>query len=475
MLGQPEDAKEASQETFLRVYQGLARFNGRYQLGPWITRIATNVCLDQLRSRQRKPSQAMPIEDFLRFEPATEAVPEPEAVVIRNFESRRVRKVLESLPPTHRAAIVLRDFEGLSYSEVAAVLGVTECQVKALIHRARKGFRRSWTGSLAALIPFRFMTRHPDSFEKSQGLSGSAGSLAQVASSCSVALQQCGQYVTERAAGVVTAALIGGVAAAGAVSAHDAGSLPPLTTARVVRSTNEHKPVARDHPRARNVRRATTDVASRPSMVPTIVPTPAPSDTPTAPPADPGSSDGTSDGSSGSDSDGSVPDGTSTPPDSQSPSPDPEPSGFTFSFDPGSDAPSSCSCAGATWVTSQNVVADADQLHSSDQQLSGSAGHGGLEYGLSLRQSVANGYAHDLSFVLRTADGTYTYSGSGHVVAQTTTAWGGRTYLIAGTYDLTGRPGRDEQVPVHGEYTEYLTVSLTRQSVVSESFKLTEQ
>ncbi|MEA2487456.1 MAG: hypothetical protein QOF16_1110, partial [Actinomycetota bacterium] len=119
MLGQPEDAKEASQETFLRVYQGLGRFNGRYQLGPWITRIATNVCLDQLRSRQRKPSQAMPIEDFIRFEPATEGgVPEPEAVVIRNFESRRVRKVLESLPPAHRAAIVLRDFEGLSYSEV---------------------------------------------------------------------------------------------------------------------------------------------------------------------------------------------------------------------------------------------------------------------------------------------------------------------------------------------------------------------
>jgi hypothetical protein len=92
-----------------------------------------------------------------------------------------------------------------------------------------------------------------------------------------------------------------------------------------------------------------------------------------------------------------------------------------------------------------------------------------------MRQSVTNGYEHDLSFVLRTADGTYTYSGTGHVAAQSVTAWGGRTYLISGSYDLTGRPGRDEQMPVHGEYSEYITVSLTLQSVVSESFKLNEQ
>src|SRR5689334_9645143 len=60
MLGQSEDAKEASQEVFLRVYQALPRFNGRYQLGAWITRIATNVCLDQIRGRNRKPSDAFP-------------------------------------------------------------------------------------------------------------------------------------------------------------------------------------------------------------------------------------------------------------------------------------------------------------------------------------------------------------------------------------------------------------------------------
>lgn len=477
MLNQPDDAKEASQETFLRVYQGLSRFNGRYQLGPWITRIATNVCLDQLRARQRKPSQAMPIEEFVRLEAPTEVVGEPEQVVIRNFESRRVRKVLDSLPPAHRAAIVLRDFEGLSYSEVAAVLGVTECQVKALIHRARKGFKRSWTSSLSALLPFRFLSRQADSLEKTQSLSGSTGSLAQVASTCSMALQQCGQYVTERAAGVVTAALIGGVAAAGAVSAQNAGASNVLAAVPVARTlhgtTVSHHSSKKD---AKHVR-AAAEVAPRPSTVPTAVPTPTPTDTSSAPaPVDGTASGEDPAGGSGSSGDPQS-EPTSEPTASSSPSstPTPEPSGFSFAFDPGQDAPSSCGCAQPNWVTSESLWADGDQLHSLEQRVLGAAGRGGSEFGLSLQQSVSNGFAHSMSFTLRTAAGTYAYSGSGHVAAQSSTLWGGRSYLITGTYDLTGRPGRDESVPVHGTYTEYVTVSLSRQRVVDEALKLTEQ
>jgi RNA polymerase sigma-70 factor, ECF subfamily len=155
MLGDSFDAQEAAQETFLRVYQSLPRFNGRYHLGAWIARIATNICLDHIRSRARKPSDATPLE-ILDLESDPADVSDPEHLYIRNTEARRVKRVLASLPPLHRAAIVLRDFEGLCYQDIASALDLTETQVKALIHRARKGFRKTWNGGgLAALLPRR--------------------------------------------------------------------------------------------------------------------------------------------------------------------------------------------------------------------------------------------------------------------------------------------------------------------------------
>ncbi|MDQ3646496.1 MAG: RNA polymerase sigma factor, partial [Actinomycetota bacterium] len=216
MLGNPQDAQEASQETFLKVYQALPRFNGRYQLGAWVTRIATNVCLDHIRSRSRKPVES---ELFDLSESELEATPEgdPEQAYLRGVETRRVRRVLAKLPPMHRAAIVLRDFEGLSYAEVAAALGVTECQVKALIHRARQGFKRSWTSAFAGLLwPIRSVDRVrridlPVGEDTVHALSGATRAVdvfnvtAQAATTCSVTLQQCGQYLAERVAPVVAA------------------------------------------------------------------------------------------------------------------------------------------------------------------------------------------------------------------------------------------------------------------------------
>lgn len=111
MLGNPDDAQEAVQETFLRVYQSLGRFNGRYQLGAWITRIASNVCLDQLRSTSRKRCDASleVTEDHVE-RPAQDQ--DPQDIAVRNQESAQVHEMLGSLSPIHRAAIVLRDLNG---------------------------------------------------------------------------------------------------------------------------------------------------------------------------------------------------------------------------------------------------------------------------------------------------------------------------------------------------------------------------
>lgn len=248
MLGKPEDAEEAAQEAFLRVYQALYRFNGRYQLGPWVTRIATNVCLDHLRSRARKPSEAT-TDEVLELEIDT-SDEDPEVIHLKRFEGRRVRRVLASLPPMHRAAIVLRDFEGLSYEEVAIALGISEVQVKALIHRARKSFKRAWVplDALQAILPWKLVQK----FKKVDVSAGegatqvarasaplteaanSAAHVAHAASSCSIAVQQCGQFMAERATALAATVIVGTAAIGGVAAGRPAGSppQPAPTTAR---------------------------------------------------------------------------------------------------------------------------------------------------------------------------------------------------------------------------------------------------
>lgn len=274
MLVQPEDAAEASQETFLRVYQGLARFNGSYHLGAWITRIATNVCLDHLRAR-RRPSTAESLED-LELDPVESDDTGPETLTIRRAESRRVLKVLAKLPPTHRAAIVLREFEGLSYDEIAVALDMSPAQVKALLHRARGGFRRAWSNAgLAALLPWRLVHRlRRSGIELKENPERATTSLRQVAdaamptmhsvSSCSTVFQQCGQFMSERAAAMFAVAVVGGASLGGAVTASSAPrSDGEGHTVRDV-DLRPGRPDTRDEPRRR---RDAQKVAAAPAPV----------------------------------------------------------------------------------------------------------------------------------------------------------------------------------------------------------------
>ena len=229
MLLSPDDAAEASQETFLRVYLALPRFNGRYQLGAWVSRIATNVCLDTLRARNRKgavPLSGLDLDAHVDLDEPDEAR-DPEAFYIRATEGTLVRDTLAGLAPLHRAAIVLREFEGLSYAEIAVALDLSEPQVKALLHRARGSFKRSWMAALSSII---FPTRLWDRFRgvprppKAHALQAPANtpvmgdlvaSSANVISSCSTVLHQCGQFMSDKVAPLFVAAAVGvvGVAA----------------------------------------------------------------------------------------------------------------------------------------------------------------------------------------------------------------------------------------------------------------------
>ena len=111
-----QDVDEAFQETMIRVYQGLYRFNGRYALQPWVARIAKNVSLDILRGRARRPKDDA-------WAPVWEELPNPddeaEQIVERLVQHDMVLAVLSDLPETHRRALMLREMDGRSHREIA--------------------------------------------------------------------------------------------------------------------------------------------------------------------------------------------------------------------------------------------------------------------------------------------------------------------------------------------------------------------
>jgi RNA polymerase sigma factor (sigma-70 family) len=138
MLKNPQDVDEATQETFLKAFQALGRFNGQYQLGAWLSRIASNVCLDQIRSRSRSAGQVALSDEHESA--GTERGPED--IVVGN--DPRIHEAISGIQPLHAQALKLRALGGLSHREMAGELHMTPAQVKALLHRARSSFRRAW-------------------------------------------------------------------------------------------------------------------------------------------------------------------------------------------------------------------------------------------------------------------------------------------------------------------------------------------
>lgn len=128
MLGSDADAQDAAQETFVRAWRGLARFRGDSAVSTWLYRIVTRRCLDVIAARR-------PADDLEQVVPAGGADP-AETVELRE-RLRAVTDAIAALPGEQRAALVLREFEGLSYQSVAEVLDTSVPAVKGRIHRAR--------------------------------------------------------------------------------------------------------------------------------------------------------------------------------------------------------------------------------------------------------------------------------------------------------------------------------------------------
>jgi RNA polymerase sigma-70 factor (ECF subfamily) len=134
MLGEQREAEDAAQETFIRAFRAIRSLDPERPPGPWFRKIAVNACLNRLERQG-----TLELEDEASL-PSPDPGPEPQ--IIQRERSRLVRAALLKLPPRYRAAIELRHFQGLSYTEMAEVLDRSLSDVKSDLFRARKSLAK---------------------------------------------------------------------------------------------------------------------------------------------------------------------------------------------------------------------------------------------------------------------------------------------------------------------------------------------
>ena len=132
LTGKDDDARDLVQEVLLRLHRGLATYRPG-SLEGWLSRITTNVFLDGVRRRQRRPTDLLPEEPDVVLPPAAAADETLASVVL----PEEVEAALSRLPDEFRAAVVLCDVAGLNYQEIADSLGIPIGTVRSRLHRGR--------------------------------------------------------------------------------------------------------------------------------------------------------------------------------------------------------------------------------------------------------------------------------------------------------------------------------------------------
>jgi RNA polymerase sigma factor (sigma-70 family) len=443
-----QDADEAFQETMIRVYQGLYRFNGRYALQPWIARIAKNVSLDILRGRARRPQH----DDYA---PASDELPMPgdeaDEIVERLVQRDTVLAVLSDLPETHRRALILRELEGRSHREVAQELEISTSQAKALIHRAKGSFRRRWLEKVAdrggmmgiALLPLVWLAHAAHGLRRFGDRLGQAAQTAQMAapeavtSTVSASAAPAASGVTERlvAAGV-TLLLAGGVTVGAAKVVTDradepadraAVTAPPAVGSQHrVEPSGEDDPVLFADPRLGDPRFGDGETEAEPPIVVEPIPSPVAETSPGPEPS---------------------PSPEAEPPPEETPPP-PAPA-WSLSLD------SSIALGSFDFQrVSSRIIGNPRRIFSFSETVEGlSASEDALVQRVYV---VYRGWvrraegALDLLVFVDTALGRYRYDATGLLESVSPTEDGAVSYVYTAGYARTDGPIADEAVPVQG-------------------------
>jgi RNA polymerase sigma-70 factor (ECF subfamily) len=137
MLGSAQDAEDLAQETLLRAWRALERFEPRAQFQTWLYRIATNACLDELERRPRRPEPVDPFPDVPSAETASPTYDPAARYAIREGMELALLRAIQELPGRQRAVLIFRDVLGWTAPEVAEVLESTVASVNSALQRAR--------------------------------------------------------------------------------------------------------------------------------------------------------------------------------------------------------------------------------------------------------------------------------------------------------------------------------------------------
>ena len=151
MLGNREEAEEATQDVFLRIHRSLDEFRGESKLSSWIFRITANVCISRLRRKQLKiVSLDEPVASVDKT--AVELIPDDQPGPADQLESQEMAETLRAqvrrLPPDWAQAIGLHHFQGMSYEEVAEAMGIPRATVATYILRGRRQLAKQLTAAI---------------------------------------------------------------------------------------------------------------------------------------------------------------------------------------------------------------------------------------------------------------------------------------------------------------------------------------
>ncbi|HKB10963.1 MAG TPA: sigma-70 family RNA polymerase sigma factor [Vicinamibacterales bacterium] len=142
-IGREEDARDVCQETFLRAFRALPGFRGQAKFSSWLYRIALNLCRDWIRRERRAPVVQPPEDvDVMELAAASEPSESIEDLVARKDLSRAVEKAMALLPDEQRTAIVLKEYHGLTFQEIAELLGCPLSTVKTRLYQGLTVLRR---------------------------------------------------------------------------------------------------------------------------------------------------------------------------------------------------------------------------------------------------------------------------------------------------------------------------------------------
>ncbi len=145
MAGNADDASDMTQEVMLKLYRNIKSFGGNSRFSTWVYRVATNTCLDELKKLRRHASYSLDNEIETDEGSITTEVedtsPTPEQRAEQSELKELVAKALGKLGDEHKTVLILRDIQGLSYDEIARILGCSEGTVKSRISRGRANLK----------------------------------------------------------------------------------------------------------------------------------------------------------------------------------------------------------------------------------------------------------------------------------------------------------------------------------------------